>query len=350
MSATFPSISTWHLELSSRCALACPKCPRVHLNSADFTFLDYERFENFFVESQREGNLWKLVHLCGNHGDPIYHPRLLDFIKLFKNHDVVVQLTTNGSHRSGSLWRDLIAMLTSRDSIIFSVDGLVDTLGLYRVGADWDSIYKAMKVVASSDVESVWKYIVFRHNEKQISKARTLATELGIKSFIQVKSSAWESPLDPMLPDWEYVEARKREQLQQQLSEIQKSRPQAKPGPFNRALKTPAVSEIYQRLKDKSEEVHKVYPRCLSEHHYLSAEGRYSPCCWMSVAHFMRENPFHRSEFQYPKSFNTIQKSVAKLKLLERIKNAEFTACRTHCQTPCEQYHGHEFIEVEEVK
>ncbi len=349
-SPTFPSISTWHLELSSRCALACSKCPRVHLDSNEFTFLDFERFESFFRNSQAQGNRWELVHLCGNHGDPIYHPRLLDFIKLFKSYGVVVQLTTNGSHRSKEWWSEIVNSLTSGDCITFSVDGLADTVGLYRVGADWDSIYQAMTIVGASKVESIWKYIVFRHNEGQIEQARTLAAKLHIKSFILVKSSAWETPLDPMLPSWEFVESSKRDALQEKLREIQRVRPQAAVGPFNRSLITPDVEEVYQNLKVQSESVERVYPRCLSEHHYLSAEGYYSPCCWMSVAHFKSENPFRSAEFQYPKSFSRVQESVAQLRLLERIRSAEFTACRTHCHKPCEQYHGHDFVELEEEK
>ncbi len=350
MATHFPSISTWHLELSSRCALACPKCPRSHLSAEDFTFLDYKRFEEFFLATLKEGHHWNLVNLCGNHGDPIYHPRLFDFIKLFKANNVVVELTTNGSHRNQKWWSELMGLLSERDSVIFSVDGLRDTLALYRVGADWASVEEAMEVVAASRVKSIWKFIAFRHNQAQIEEAQALARTLDINEFILVKSSAWETVLDPMLPDWEYIEESKRRELEIELRDLQALRPQTSVGPHNRQIKPASLNEVSDRLKKRSQEVNKVYPRCYSEHHYISASGYYSPCCWMSVAHFNQENPFRSAEFHYPKSFNSVQKAVENKKLLSRIELAEFTACRVHCKHPCDQYHGHEFQNIEVSK
>lgn len=285
------------------------------------------------------------MHFCGNHGDPIYHPKLFELVEFLKAHNVVIEITTNGSHRKLSWWSDLLKILDERDALYFSVDGLKDTLSLYRHGADWESVLAAMKLSAEAPVKSIWKYIVFRHNENQIEEARNLASELGFDQFTLVKSSSWESPLDPMLPSWEYVEESKRVELKRELEEIQKKKPQANVGPFNRLpVKAPA-DEIFERLKSVSTAVERVYPRCHTEHHYLSASAQYAPCCWMDVSHFKRGNPFLRPEFQRPTSFDQIQAAIARENLLARIESAEFTACRIHCKEPCHQYHGHEFTD-----
>ena len=45
----------------------------------------------------------KLV-LCGNYGDPIYHPDFINFVKQLKARGAVLSITTNGSYKTQDWW------------------------------------------------------------------------------------------------------------------------------------------------------------------------------------------------------------------------------------------------------
>ena len=88
------------------------------------------------------------------------------------------------------------------DEVIFSVDGLRDTAGLYRVNMspeDHDQIIEVMKMTTKYKFRARWVFIPFKTNEHQISEAIKIADEIGI-TFELKKSSRWDGPNDPYLP------------------------------------------------------------------------------------------------------------------------------------------------------
>ena len=68
--------STWHIEPTNRCTLKCSKCSRL---AYDYNKLGYND-----IDPDALVHFWKPiapdiqhVNLCGNHGDPLYHPELI---------------------------------------------------------------------------------------------------------------------------------------------------------------------------------------------------------------------------------------------------------------------------------
>jgi wyosine [tRNA(Phe)-imidazoG37] synthetase (radical SAM superfamily) len=85
--------------------------------------------------------------LAGDYGDCIYYPDIFKLIERFRDR-VSFHLVTNGSRRDEKFWTQLSSMLTSTDSITFSIDGLEETNHLYRINSDWHSIITGVGIMA----------------------------------------------------------------------------------------------------------------------------------------------------------------------------------------------------------
>jgi MoaA/NifB/PqqE/SkfB family radical SAM enzyme len=202
-----------HLELTTRCTLACPRCPRTHA-PAEWSLRDLplvtlvETVNRFTLPELRE------VLLCGNYGDPIYHPDFHRILGHLRREGLTIAIDTNASFRPRSWWRETAALLGPRDQVNVSVDGLEDTNALYRVNSRWSDVVAAIEELAAAGRRVQWKFIVFRHNEHQVEDARALARRLGCAEFKIVRSNRfggrWAVPdgVDPLRPSDPWVSTR----------------------------------------------------------------------------------------------------------------------------------------------
>jgi MoaA/NifB/PqqE/SkfB family radical SAM enzyme len=197
-------IREWHLEVSTRCVLACPRCARTMMKGAyDVTDMPLAIVERLFPQ----GTPAQKIMICGNHGDPIYHQRLheiLAYLRALRPVPPRLSIHTNGSFRDRAWWAETASILSRRDRMVFSIDGLEDTNALYRVNARWSTILDGI-AECRGKVAMMWKFIVFKHNEHQVEEAKRLAMELGFDDFNLVKSDRfggrWRvDEVDPMQP------------------------------------------------------------------------------------------------------------------------------------------------------
>jgi len=152
------------------------------------------------------------ISLSGNFGDPIYHRKFHELIGILNQYGKGYSVTTNGSRRNTDWWAKTISLLQSNPNagIRFSVDGLEDTNHIYRVNSKWGDIELAMRGCADAGIHTIWKFIVFKHNQHQIEEARALATSWGVE-FAYVTSSrygpryGYSMDDDPLKPDEKYV-------------------------------------------------------------------------------------------------------------------------------------------------
>jgi MoaA/NifB/PqqE/SkfB family radical SAM enzyme len=208
-----PQFRSLHLEITSRCTLACPRCQRTanpeELAVGDVPLSVIRRITR---EAFPDAGF---VNFCGNYGDPIYHRHFHEVVRHMKAEGFVVRVETNGSRRSAKWWAELAAMLTRQDRISLSIDGLEDTNHLYRVNSRWRDIIVAVEALRGR-VMLVWKFIVFRHNQHQIEAAIAMARELGFDDFKLMRSNRfdgrWRSPdgSDPLKPDDDWISDRGR--------------------------------------------------------------------------------------------------------------------------------------------
>ena len=195
----------FHIEITNKCIIECSNCPRTWLKQKfpkikQVDEMDIDMLCNFLEGVTEE------VHFEGNTGDVIYHSKFLELVEKIKKMQIRIIITTNGSGKRISFWKSLIDLLSPTDTIMFSVDGLEDTNHIYRKNSKWNTILPAIKLVGESDLQSVWKFIVFKHNEHQIEEARNFSKKLGIDTFKLVKSNRNWSPDYPteLIPSKEY--------------------------------------------------------------------------------------------------------------------------------------------------
>ena len=185
-----------HLELTSRCRLACPYCERTRFKG-DYKIGDMPRELVFRLA---ENPNFKKIMLSGTLGDPIYHPHFLEIVKKIKQSGKELRIATNGSGKKLKWWENVFNQLSHRDKVCFGLDGLQDTAHLYRINTNFHQVLEAMKLGAAINKAQIeWQFILFSFNQHQIEEANQLAQEFGIK-FTIVKSGRFKSD-DPLLPD-----------------------------------------------------------------------------------------------------------------------------------------------------
>jgi len=262
------NITGFHIEPTNICTLKCSGCARTRFidrwpqhwknHSLDIDVL--LRFLDIDLNSKR-------INLCGNYGDPIYHPDFIDFVAKLKKAGSVLTITTNGSYRTQDWWNQLTDYLDDNDTIRFSIDGVPENFTEYRKNADWDSIQLAIKICASSRCKTVWKYIPFHYNQYHIEQAKDLSKDLGMDEFLLDPSDRFDEQTINFLP---------------QSTDLVGSRiePQVNWKTQNR------IANIDPKCKD-------------GRQHFVAATGHYSPCCFANDHRFYYKTQFGKNKKNY---------------------------------------------------
>ena len=259
----------FHLEPTNICTLKCPGCARTR-------FIDQwpQHWKNHSINLDQLHEFLdidlnnKTVMLCGNYGDPIYHPEFHELVKGLKQRRTHLTIITNGSYRPADWWETTVSMLDANDSVTFSVDGLPENFTKYRVNADWDTIHQAMQISVAAECKTVWKYIPFAFNQHTIEQARELSTDIGIDEFSVCHSDRFNEFTMHLKPDEHLVGA--RHQAHQQGSWKQQ----------------PHLANINARCNSNNQ-------------HYISAAGFYSPCCDVADHRFYYKTIFGKNQKQH---------------------------------------------------
>lgn len=298
---------SWHIEPSSKCILECPMCDRTWF---------YKKFNRRLTNDINIDHLIKflngtspIVNLCGNNGDPIYHAHFHKLVSRLKEIDATISITTNGSGKKKEWWEELCRTLTEKDSIQFSIDGLENTNHLYRKNAKWSSIIEAIKVVAQHDVKSVWKFIVFKHNQHQIEDAEQFSKSLGIGDFKIVKSDRWWDK--ELMPDSQYINPIHKRQ-----------------------------TEVIRGIEEKSV----IKQQCMSQVNgtpdtdlYIDSEGDFYPCCRTGLYAFRYKNIFSPKFKKYNIKDNTIKQILEMPEVKHFFDSTKSYQLADHC---CKIYCG----------
>lgn len=183
----------WHIEVSSICALQCPRCPRSELpktlSNRQLTLAFFQQQIGATVISQI-----KKITFCGNDGDPIYCREFLDICGWLKkiNPNIHLVVITNGSHKPVLWWNHLGQILDNRDEVHWSLDGWDQASNAqYRVNSDWQSIMQGYTAFCTVNHESyrLWAAIAFRFNQDQLAHMNDLARKLQFDCFQLTKST-----------------------------------------------------------------------------------------------------------------------------------------------------------------
>jgi MoaA/NifB/PqqE/SkfB family radical SAM enzyme len=121
------------------------------------------------------------IFFCGSYGDPIMHPDFLDILKDFrkKNPTLWLYFHTNGGAHNTEYWSEIAKIMNGYGQIDFGIDGLEDTLHLYRKNVKYNKVIDNATAFIQSGGRAQWNFIVFKHNEHQVDQAQQLGKKLG---------------------------------------------------------------------------------------------------------------------------------------------------------------------------
>jgi MoaA/NifB/PqqE/SkfB family radical SAM enzyme len=274
-------LATWHfhIEISSKCTLRCPRCARQEVpDTLVNTELDLKFFQQNFTPEFIKTHLEKIT-FCGDDGDPIYAHDLIPVIEYIKSvKPVEIVIVTNGSHKKFEWWQELGRVLTEQDSVHFSIDGWDNASNnQYRINSDFDSIVNGITALRStSKCQLVWAAIAFKFNEHQIGTMENHARMLGMDAFQLTKSTKFGSIYssygvgDELEPSPQFVSSSHRFERNVVALSLRGYRPQ--------------VNATNIRLYQSTKEINGVRPLCEigNKGLYIDAQGRLFPCCWVA--------------------------------------------------------------------
>ena len=294
-------IQGFHIEPTNMCTLKCPGCARTrfiehwpqHWHNRNLDINDLLHFLDIDLTGKK-------FSLCGNYGDPIYHPQMIELVQRLKYKGAIVSITTNGSYKDASWWQALVELLDYSDRIVFSVDGSPANFNKYRINGDWESIRSGMEIVAKGTCNSVWKYIAFAFNENDIEPTRELSRRIGIKQFNLDRSDRFDS----------------------QTADFQ---------PINVEL----LGDRFQAQQQfKNNEKLRVNPKCVKNNneHFITAEGFYSPCCYVADHRFYYKTEFGKNKKIYNIKDITLTEVLNKPEVVDFYNNLQnISACQYNC-------------------
>ena len=292
-------INGLHIEVTNICTLKCSGCSRTQFINRwpqhwKNQYLDIKDVLNFIDIDLKEKN----ILLCGNYGDPIYHPDFINFVATLKNHGVNLHIITNGSYKTSDWWKELTDHLTETDTITFSIDGTPENFTNYRINGDWDSIHIGIITAVASKCKTEWKYIPFDYNQKDIESMQEFSRSLGIDNFFIELSNRFHAGDEYLKPADDLV------------------------------------GKKYSLQNDwKNSNILKVDPLCnQGRQHFISAEGFYSPCCMLTDFRFYYKTPFGKNKKQYNIKTSKLSEILQTPETVNFYQNLEsHSVCQFNC-------------------
>lgn len=233
--------------------------------------------------------------LCGNHGDPIYFPDLIELISRLRPSSV--SISTNGSYAPKDFWQKLSDNMTNDDTVYFSIDGTEHNNHFYRRNAHWDSIMQGLDIMVKSRAKIVWKSLIFRYNQDQIDAIKKLAEDRGAIFHVEATSYYGDEALRP------------------------------------------TVSELIRndQTYEHSKNAHDLEPKCIdAKTGYISSDGYFWPCCLIAGAQSLYKTELWKNRKQWQIKDNNLDSILQKIAdWADRVKSLGVespSACRMHCK------------------
>jgi MoaA/NifB/PqqE/SkfB family radical SAM enzyme len=307
-----------HIELSSKCTLKCPRCPRTELDLSELNKeISLNQFKTAF-STETLADVEKII-LCGDIGDPIYNRDFLEICEYIKSvSDVRLLIITNGSYKDTEWWQRLGKCLSATDQVTFSVDGWnQESNNLYRVNSDFDSIITGAKALrASSSCLMCWSAIYFKFNEQQMPFIKSLAVDLDFDMFQTVKSSKFDGRYS--------------------VNGVDVLKPQNIASTSQYERHTETLSRSLPVMVDSREKNHS-WAKCVNweKEMFISVEGLVSPCPWFN-------NGYQKNTFveRYQERLNIKTRTLNEIlnddvwnELVKSFDNNPLEICKIKCKS-----------------
>ena len=164
-----------NIDTSHRCIFRCPQCIRQKTSSQEQIRRSFDLEEDQFKKILKYYDHG--ITFCGQISDPIYHPKFLNLLKMCNGQRKAIRIATVGSGKSDAWWDEAYSYGVGENAWYFGVDGIDEKSELYRVGSNFQDVWKRMKQGRDLGHVIVWQYIIFGYNEHEIDKAIAIAKE-----------------------------------------------------------------------------------------------------------------------------------------------------------------------------
>lgn len=190
------------IETTNRCNLNCRYCSRFNIEKE---FLNKDDLSIDILIDVLRSKQWINILDCGTYGDSIFYKFYHELLELM--HTCIIdnyKLSTAATGKPQKWWDKTQELWKSlNDSginviIFWGIDGLEATSKIHRENQDWNEIFNNMRLAAKNNVECIWQFIPFSHNEHQIEEARKIALDIGVTFYLKPSDRfRGDDPLKP---------------------------------------------------------------------------------------------------------------------------------------------------------
>lgn len=174
------------IDPSDICNLHCPLCPtgqgRSDRSKGKMSFDNFRR-----IIDELGAYLYRVdLH---NWGEPLLNDELYRMISYARSHNIQVRVSSNLNIIDRLKAEKLVR--SGLDVLIVSLDGASqETYAQYRVGGRFDKVISGIKMITKLKKELnvskpfiIWQFLVMKHNEHEIPKAKSMTKELAVNQL-----------------------------------------------------------------------------------------------------------------------------------------------------------------------
>jgi len=173
-----------YVDPTSVCNLKCPLCPTGKGDkSRSKGFMKFEAFKKIIDEVKD----YVIQVDLYNWGEPLLNKEIFKMVEYAHKLGIRTRISTNLTILSESAAENMIN--SGLDELIVSIDGASEeTYQKYRVGGSFEKVIENLKLILrkkeemkKKNPEVVWQFLIMRHNEHEIEKAKQMAKELKVR-------------------------------------------------------------------------------------------------------------------------------------------------------------------------
>lgn len=180
------------IDVTNSCNLSCPLCPNSYRRNGlkiPYKNISLSEFINFFDSLQIYPNE---IGLGVNH-EPLINDNIFDIIKFINTRNKEINTTLSTNFTLSNKFTTETIVNSGVKNIFIGLDGIdQDSYSKYRIGGNFDIVidsikriqeYKKKKNLEFPQIKII--FIVFKHNENLIDKAKELFNNLEISVFFR---------------------------------------------------------------------------------------------------------------------------------------------------------------------
>lgn len=203
-----PSFVSWMpnsliIEPGTICQLKCHFCPQSYddfdLKKEFLKFNDFKKIIDYFEDFVTDINLF-------NWGEPLLNAYLPEMIIYASEKKICTVVHSNLIFLTENLAEKLIK--SGLSVLVASIDGASEeSYQVYRKGGSFTVAFENLKLLLNKKKklkmktpDIIWKFLIFKHNEHEIEKAKYIAQE--IEAHIDFKFACTQGEFEPTLEQY----------------------------------------------------------------------------------------------------------------------------------------------------